>query len=267
MVGRALSLERRWSAGQAVCMKFELWVLTAAMGCAVIAGFCNSEEPEGFRWYEPNRRLTPEQTVADVLNRPICSRDGVGHADYTNLISDYASALGELMVLEQKRLHPVRVEQIKRLMQELDDFTTSYCEAEHLRVGGNNWVVPLGDCVNNQFLMRAIVADLPDRPQQRRFPLVALPRLASFGWRLEGLKYDNFERFNDNDDEESRAKWIAYYAERRVLMMTHWRKLAKTISSLPTPVANRIVNYLEWRVGMGLEACYQDYFKPGYHIW
>jgi hypothetical protein len=77
-------------------MKFELWALTAAMGCAVIAGFCNSEEPEGFRWHEPNRRLTPEQIIADVLTKPICSRDGVSHADYTNLISDYAAALGEV---------------------------------------------------------------------------------------------------------------------------------------------------------------------------
>ena len=79
-------------------MKFELWALTAAMGCAVVAGFCNCEEPESIRSYAPNGCLTPEQIIADVLSRPISSRDGVCHAEYTNLITDYASALGEVMV-------------------------------------------------------------------------------------------------------------------------------------------------------------------------
>lgn len=248
-------------------MKFELWALTAAMGCAVIAGFCNCEEPEGFRWYEPNRRLTPEQIVADVLARPICSRDGVCHAEYTNLISDYAGALGEVMVLEQKRTHPERVRLLKRLMRELDVFTGSYCEAEHLRVGGNSWIVPMGDCVNNQFLLRAIVDGLPANPVERRYPRVALPRLRSLAWRLEGMKYDNYERFSPEDDEIFRNEWIAYYVEHRQVMMTDWSVLEKTLGELPAPIANRIIRYLEWRLDIGLNACYQDYFKPGYHIW
>jgi hypothetical protein len=262
-----MSLERRWAAGQAGGMKFELWALTAAMGCAVIAGFCNSEEPEGFRWYEPNRRLTPEQIIADVLTRPICSRDRVSHADYTNLISDYAAALGEVMVLDQKRTHPGRVRLLKRLMRELEAFTQSYCEAEHLRVGGNNWVVPMGDCVNNQFLLRAIIDGLPDKPVERRFPTGSLPRLQSFGWRLAGMSYDNYERFDERDDDESRANWIAYYDERRKIMMVEWKALEQTLAELPTPVTNRIIKHLEWRLDVGLDACYQDYFKPGYHTW
>ena len=246
-------------------MKFELWALTTAMGCAVVAGFCNCEEPESIRSYAPNGCLTPEQIIADVLSRPISSRDGVCHAEYTNLITDYASALGEVMVLEQKRTHPERVRLLKRLMRELDAFSGSYCEAEHLRVGGSSWTVPRGDCVNNQFLLRAIIDDLPSKPVERRFPLVALPRLRSFAWRLEGLKYDNYERFSPEDDEIFRNQWIAYYVEHRRIMMTDWAALEKTLGELPTPVTNRILKYLEWRLDASIEAYFQDYFKPGYH--
>ena len=43
--------------------------------------------------------------------------------------------------------------------------------------------------------------------------------------------------------------------------------LEHTLSELPAPVANRIIKHLEWRLDVGLDACYQDYFKPDYHSW
>jgi hypothetical protein len=50
-------------------------------------------------------------------------------------------------------------------------------------------------------------------------------------------------------------------------MMVEWKALEQTLAELPTPVTNRIIKHLEWRLDVGLDACYQDYFKPGYHIW
>ncbi len=81
------------------------------------------------------------------------------------------------------------------------------------------------------------------------------------------MSYDNYERFDERDDDESRANWIAYYDEHRKIMMVEWKALEQTLAELPTPVTNRIIKHLEWRLDVGLDACYQDYFKPGYHTW
>ena len=247
-------------------MKFELWVLTAAMGCAVIAGFYGQPQPS--YWYAPHVGMTPEQIIADIQRRPIDARTDVGRADWTNLISDYATAMGEALVLEQVNAHPARAGLVRRLMDRLDGFCYDFLDAEHGRVGGNGHMVEHGDGVYVQFLMRSIVEQLPDKPVQRKFPRLVLPRLRSFEWRLHGLKFDdNGPKFNHYGpdpefEEQCRLERLSKYLIMRKVMMERWDDLAHTLVELPTPVVNRIICYLEWRVDRSLDTYFKDDFAP-----
>lgn len=259
-----MSLEECLGARQDGVMKFELWVLTAAMGCAVVAGFFG--QPQPFYWYEPHYGMTPEQIVADIQRRPIDARSDVSRADWTNLVSDYATAMGEAMVLEQVNAHPERAGFVRRLMDQLDGFCWDYLEAEHGRVGGNGHMVEHGDSVYVQFLMRSIVEQLPEQPVVRSYPRVVLPRLRSFEWRLHGLNFDdNGPKFDHHGldpefEEECRLRRLSSYLARRTLMMERWDDLADTLGELPTPVVNRIIAYLEWRVDQSLGTYFKDDF-------
>lgn len=245
-------------------MKFELWALTAAMGCAVIAGFHGQREP--YYCYAPHIGMTPEQIVADIQRRPIDARADICRADWTNLISDYATAMGEALVLEQVNLHPERARLVRRLMEQLDDFCYDYLDAEHRRVGGNGHMAEHGDRVYVQFLMRSIVEQLPDQPVVRRYPRVVLPRLRSFEWRLHGLKFDDNgpKYFHDGSDpefeEQCRRERLSNYLTNRKVMMKRWDDLSDTLVELPTPVVNRIIAYLEWRVDQSLGTYFKDDF-------
>jgi len=249
-------------------MKFEVQVLMMAMGFVTLAGFCNREEAEAPRSYEPYRRLTAEQIVADVQQRPIDGRSEMCNCDRMNIISDYGYAMGEVLLSEQVNAHPGRVHLVRRLMRQLHDFCFDYLDAEHLRVGGNGHMVEHGDGIYVQYLMRAIVEDMPDAAVHRRYTRLALPRLRSFEWRLQGLKFaDNGPRFahygpDPAFEEKLRLERLENFEALRKDMMKSWNALATTLAELPTPVANRIIAYLEWRVDQGLDTDYRDYFGP-----
>lgn len=245
-------------------MKFELLALTTAMGCAVVGGFYGQREP--YYCYAPHTGMTPEQIVADIQRRPIDARAGICQADWTNLISDYATAMGETLVLEQVNAHPERAGLVRRLMDQLDGFCGDYLDAEHGRVGGNGHMVEHGDSVYVQFLMRSIVEQLPDKPVDRRFPRVVLPRLRSFEWRLHGMKFDDngpkFAHYGPDPEfeEECRLRRLSNYLTMRKVMTESWDDLADTLVELPTPVVNRIIAYLEWRVDQSLGTYFKDDF-------
>lgn len=205
--------------------------------------FC-SEEYEG---------RSPEYVIADVALHPIMDKN-YRPSQLSGYIYDFAYAKGVLFDRSLEFDSPRKVKVLKELREKLNDFTSSFTDAEVLRAEGPlPWARGEGDCFRDECFLEEIARSLPDYAMKSVHSVAFDTRHREFKKRLH-----NMQLSETLDKEALDSVYCKAYPKAKAEMLVAWAALSEIIQSLPEPVAEKILAHVEERVRLSNTLCYDD---------